>query len=107
MSYHPAILAVRQHAHHLLSMVSPSPETPMATVASFKSDQVRKMLRVEISRDEMPNLIRSLDIMHPSEIMEHIYGKREGPPTIEGVSYYEVASLPDPGWRVINPMAIA
>lgn len=105
---HPAIHAVRQAKQKLYRLQRQERGLGMAPdefrwVAAFKPEQVEKTLRVEISRDEMRNLLKML-YDGAVNFYPHLNGQREGPPTLEGVAYYEVAALPDPGWRVINPM---
>lgn len=108
MLMHLAVAAVREQKRwlfNLSSMTDLPKDGLIKTARCFSPKQIEKMLRVEISRDEMPELIRDLGANFQDYVVrEHLSGTREGPFTIEGVAYYEVAALPAPGWRVINPM---
>lgn len=72
--------------------------------APFSSAQARTMLRVEVERPKLAEFFSGLDPWDAKFIMEHINGRKPGPFTMEGVAVYDVAALPEPGWRIINPM---
>ncbi len=65
----------------------------------FTSDQARRMIRLEVDYERERVIAYTM----------HRYGftalhEREGPTTFEGFDVYVVNRLPEPGWRVVNPM---
>jgi hypothetical protein len=109
--------AIRRERAWLLGLqaLSIRDDTPGASVESaaelrmervyFKPAQVTVMLRVEVTRDRESDLWRELRDFDPaySNTLRGLDG-HEGPATLDGVAVYIVWRLPEPGWRVINPM---
>lgn len=75
----------------------------------FRNDTVvRAVLRIEMDRDAEYRIMETLgrgngpDLLHAWQ--EYRGHSKEGPMTFMGVAVYFVEKLPEPGWRVINPM---
>lgn len=109
---HPAVTAVRRekawlhklHSFNDLSKLGTDDQEKAFAPVNLEPEQVNAMLRVEYSREHEPAIWAAVREGAP-EIMRRSFAEDHGPPlTIEGVAWYCVPSLPEPGWRVINPM---
>ena len=70
----------------------------------FRGDEARDIVRLEMTpKVEMDLRYDDRDgyILYPGRYPSH---PKDGPPTLEGFSLYTVYDLPEPGWRVINPL---
>lgn len=81
---HPAVQAARQCYHDAMRRCFEKP------------DAVRHRMRVEITHDIRDQLRALAD--REQLTYDH---KQFGPMQVEGISYYVVDHLPEPGWRVI------
>lgn len=96
-----ALLIERRWLH---GMVTHGPDEAVGGVRvapAFKSEQVDAMVRIEVDRDHEHELFRDPSSHLSFQIRS---GPREGPLEFMGSALYIVDRLPDPGWRVINPM---
>lgn len=75
---------------------------------TFNSRQVEAVLRVEVSVRLREDLWAQAcdDRNFADQLTTYFTGKLQGPLTVEGVALYFVSSLPAPGWRVVNPLAV-
>ena len=100
-----ALMAEIEHLHGLTTLTPISPDHCRG-VPSFKPEQVYAMLRVEVAlKHEETIWNEARDTVELSrQVVDEAQGKHEGPLTLLGVAVYYVRKLPEPGWRVVNPM---
>lgn len=65
------------------------------------SDDARRLLRIEVDRDQECNLMRYF--YEAGIVTSHPSGDAEGPNKLDGIDVYVVSRLPAPGWRIVNP----
>jgi hypothetical protein len=80
---HPAVVAARQARRDAL------------TKDAWPTDWIEAALRVEVTREVRQEL---RDLADRYQVFRRY--DTEGPEMIEGVPYYVVDKLPEPGWRV-------